>query len=183
MDSSYTMYESSTTVDNGTGAAFGVFTLVYIAIIVLMIVSMWRLFVKAGKPGWAAIVPVYNQIVMLQIAGRPVWWVLLTMFVPFFGWWVAIVAVIDFVKSYGKSTGYGVFAIFLPLIAYPMLAFSKSTQYVRPAAEGFEGFVPAPDVNASTPPAPVAAPTAPVVSTPEVPATPETPPTTPPQNQ
>jgi len=156
MDSSYTYtsYDMSSSADSAAGgAAFGVFTLVYIVIIVLMIVSMWRLFVKAGKPGWAAIVPIYNQIVMLQIAGRPAWWILLTIFIPFFGWWVAIVAIIDFVKSYGKSTGYGVFAIFLPLIAYPMLAFSKTTQYVRPAAEGFEGFVPAPDVARPAAPA------------------------------
>lgn len=184
MDSSYTMYESSSTVDEGAlGVVFILFSLVYLMLIIVTVVSMWRLFVKAGKPGWAAIIPFYNTVVLLQIAGRPVWWLLLIIFVPFFGIWTVFVATIDFVKSYGKSVGYGIFTIFLPIIAYPMLAFSKSTQYVRPAAEGFDGFVPAPDVNASTPPAPVAAPTAPVVSAPEVPTNPETPPTTPPQNQ
>lgn len=155
MDSTYTVYESSSTVDEGAlGVLFMLFALVYIAIIVVMIVSLWRLFVKAGKPGWAAIVPIYNMIVMLEIAGRPVWWLLLIMFVPFFGIWVQIVAYIDFVKSYGKSTGYGVFVALLPLIGLPMLAFSK-TAYAGPAAEGFTSFVPAPDKVAVAPQPPV----------------------------
>ena len=95
-----TLYSSSTQLDNGAAAALGmvviVFLLFYLIVAILCVVSVWRLFMKAGKPGWAAIVPVYNQIVMLQVAGRPVWWVLLMMFVPIFQVWVAIVAAIDF---------------------------------------------------------------------------------------
>lgn len=51
--------------------------IIYLAIIVLMIASMWKVFTKAGKPGWAAIVPIYNIIVLLQIVGRPTWWIIL----------------------------------------------------------------------------------------------------------
>lgn len=54
--------------------AAGAFMLIiYIAILVIMLVSMWKIFTKAGKPGWACIVPIYNIIVMLDIVGKPAW--------------------------------------------------------------------------------------------------------------
>ena len=61
----------------------GILVVLYVALIVLMVVSMWKIFTKAGKPGWAVIIPIYNIIIMLEIAGKPWWWLLLIMFVPF----------------------------------------------------------------------------------------------------
>lgn|GEM_PF-2859387 len=49
-------------------------TLIYLAIIIAMIAGMWKVFEKAGQPGWAAIIPIYNLIVLLQIVGKPIWW-------------------------------------------------------------------------------------------------------------
>lgn len=199
MDSTYTTYETTSTSDAGMAVLlvmFALFALLSLVVAVLMTVSLWRLFTKAGKPGWAAIVPVYNEIVMLQIAGRPVWWVAL-MFVPLLGLWVAIVAAIDFIRSYGKSLGFTIFAILVPIIAYPMMAFGKSTKYVRPVAEGFDDFVPAPDASAAQaattqfvpqPPvsfdpaqAPSVVPAAPATSEPSAPVVPPTPPLPPQQ--
>lgn len=100
---------------------------------VLMLVSMWKLYAKAGKPGWAAIVPVYNVIVMLEIVGRPLWWIFL-FFIPLANFVAAIILMLDFAKAYGKSTGYGVLMLFFPVIMYPVLAFGKNTQYVGPVA-------------------------------------------------
>lgn len=122
---------------------------IYFAVFIVMVVSLWKLFVKAGKPGWAALIPVYNNIVELEIVGRPVWWVLLLMLVPFLNIWVSIVLVLDLAKSYGKSTNYGIFMVLLPVVAFPMLAFSKDTKYVGPVAQGLDGFMPAPDRAAS----------------------------------
>ncbi|MEA2043640.1 MAG: DUF5684 domain-containing protein, partial [Bacteroidota bacterium] len=51
--------------------------IIYLAIIVLMIASLWKIFEKAGKPGWASIIPIYNLIVLLEIVGKPVWWFIL----------------------------------------------------------------------------------------------------------
>ncbi|HNR38904.1 MAG TPA: DUF5684 domain-containing protein, partial [Acidobacteriota bacterium] len=60
------------------GAGFGcVFFVIYAAIIILFNASLWKIFVKAGKPGWAAIVPIYNIIVLLEVVGRPLWWIVL----------------------------------------------------------------------------------------------------------
>jgi uncharacterized protein DUF5684 len=68
--------------------------------IVLMIAAMWKIFVKAGQPGWAAIIPIYNWIVWCKIVGRPAWWVLLLLicFPIFF-----IILSIDLAKSFGKG--------------------------------------------------------------------------------
>lgn len=200
MSPTYTTYETTSTTDAGLAvlfAMFALFVLVSLVVAVLMTVSLWRLFTKAGKPGWAAIVPVYNEIVALQIAGRPVWWVLIIMFVPLFGLWVGIVAAIDFMRSYGKSLGFTIFGILVPFIALPMMAFGKSTQYVRPVAEGFDDFVPAPEASAAQaattqfvpqPPAsfdpaqaPSAVPVAQVAPEPSAPVVPPTPPLPPQQ--
>ncbi len=60
------------------GALFGgAFALVWLAVAVVMIIGWWKIFEKAGKPGWAAIVPIYNIIVLCEIVGRPAWWVVL----------------------------------------------------------------------------------------------------------
>lgn len=131
--SSYNSYES--TGASGVGIVMGVvWLLIMLAVYGIMVVSIWKLFKMAGKPGWASVIPVYNNIVELEIAGRPVWWILLTMFVPFFGTWVAVVALIDFVRSYQRSGLWVLFMICVPVVAYPWLAFSKKTQYRGPIA-------------------------------------------------
>lgn len=147
---------TTTTTTDGSGAGliiFAVLFLVYILVLVVLIGSMWKLFTKANKPGWAAIIPFYNIIVMLEIIGRPLWW-FVCMFIPFVSIWFSIVLALDLAKSYGKSTLYGVLLILLPIVGFPLLAFGKDTHYVGPVAEGLEGFMPAPD-RGPTPGSPV----------------------------
>lgn len=105
--------------------------LISLAVSVLMLAAMWRVFTKAGKPGWAAIIPVYNFVVLLQIVGRPEWQVLL-MFLPFANIYIAIVVALDLAKSFGKTSGFGVLMIFFPAIMYPILGFGSS-RYLGPA--------------------------------------------------
>jgi hypothetical protein len=106
--------------------------IIYLAIIVLMIASMWKVFVKAGKPGWAAIVPIYNIIVLLQIVGRPTWWIILFL-IPIVSIVIMIMVMIDFAKSFGKGGGFAAGLILLGFIFLPILAFGDA-QYVGPAA-------------------------------------------------
>ncbi len=103
-----------------------------IVLIVLMIASMWKVFTKAGKPGWASIIPFYNIIVLLEIVGRPWWWLLL-MFVPFLNFVIAIIVYIDLAKSFGKGVGFAIGLLLLPFIFFPILAFG-SAEYLGPAA-------------------------------------------------
>lgn len=148
MDASYEYSVSSSGVsDAAAGAVISLLIIVYFIIFVITIIgviSLWKLFTKAGKPGWASIVPIYNYVVFLEVIGRPIWWLVLT-FVPILQFWISIVMVLDFAKAYGKSAGYAVGMILLPVIFLPMLAFSKDTVYVGPVAEGYDGFGPAPD--------------------------------------
>ena len=97
---------------------------------VVLIVSLWKIFAKAGQPGWAAIIPIYNYIVWCKIVGRPLWWVLL-FFICFPI--VFIILCIDLAKRFGKGAGFGLGLVFLSIIFFPMLAFGSAT-YVGPSA-------------------------------------------------
>jgi hypothetical protein len=126
---------TTTTADTGAIAAlvafFAAYTFVIFLIGIFYVVCMWKIFVKAGKPGWASIVPIYNIIVLLEIVGRPVWWLLL-FFVPFVNFVIGIMLMIDLAKAFGKDVGFAILLILLPIVGYPMLAFGKA-DYVGPA--------------------------------------------------
>ena len=106
---------------------FGV--VLYAIVIIVCIASIWTLYEKAGKPGWASIIPIYNQMVMIEIAGKPWYWILL-MFIPLVNIILGIWTLNLFVKSFGKSEGYTFGIIILPFIFLPLLAFSKDTKFV-----------------------------------------------------
>ena len=110
-----------------------ILVVVYLAIVVFMIASVWKVFTKAGKPGWACLIPIYNIIVMLEIVGRPIWWVIL-MLIPFVGFVIMIIVALDLAKSFGKGAGFGIGLIFLGIIFYPILGFG-SAQYQGPAVQ------------------------------------------------
>lgn len=99
---------------------------IQLAIIILIIASFWKVFTKAGKPGWASIIPIYNIIVMLQIVGRPWWWLLLLL-IPIVGLVIAIIVSIDMAKSFGKGAGFGIGLALLGFIFYPILGFGSAT--------------------------------------------------------
>jgi hypothetical protein len=140
LDSTYTDPYSST--PSATDVAIGnAVTAVYILIIVLVLVCQWKLFSKAGKPGWAAIVPVYSALVLLEIAGRPWWWIFLY-FIPLAGLVFSYIVLVDIAKAFGKSTGWGIlWMCVLPVIGLPMLAFGPS-KYQGPSAGGPSASVP-----------------------------------------
>lgn len=108
--------------------------IVYIAVIVLEIAALWQVFVKGGRPGWAAIIPFYNYYVLLKIVGRPGWWLILY-FIPIVNLIVWIIVAIDLAKSFAKSSGFAVGIIFLAFIFIPILGFG-SAHYVGPVAGG-----------------------------------------------
>ncbi len=108
--------------------------LVYLIVLVVIIASMWKIYTKAGKPGWAAIVPIYNIIVLLEIIGKPTWWFVL-MLIPFVNFIVAILVYVELAKVFGKSTGFAIGLLLLGPIFLPMLAFG-SAQYRGVAGPG-----------------------------------------------
>jgi hypothetical protein len=98
---------------------------VVFAIAVLGIVSMWKVFTKAGQPGWGILVPFYNLYLMCKIAGRPGWWLVL-LFIPLVNFAIAIVLAIDIAKNFGRGVGFGLGLVFLGIVFYPILAFSDA---------------------------------------------------------
>lgn len=96
-----------------------------LVIAVIMVASMWKIFTKAGEPGWAAIVPIYNTIVLLKVAGKPLWWFVL-LCIPGVSFIVAILVFIALAERFGKGTGYGIGLAFLSIIFFPMLAFGDA---------------------------------------------------------
>ena len=100
----------------------GICGLLYLVVIVVMIASMWKVFEKAGQPGWTAVIPILNYVVMLKIVGRPLWWVVL-LIIPLVNLVVAVIVCIDLAKSFGHGAGYGVGLALLPFVFFPMLGF------------------------------------------------------------
>ncbi|HAU37903.1 MAG TPA: signal peptidase I [Phycisphaerales bacterium] len=108
--------------------------ILFLALIAFLIVAMWKMFTKAGKPGWAAFVPFYNQYVMVQIAGLDIIWFVLT-FIPIANIIAAFKINIGIAQNFGKSAGFGVGLVFLPFIFVPILGFGSATYGgVAPAA-------------------------------------------------
>jgi hypothetical protein len=111
-----------------SGAAAGVATgimIVYLVILLLAVISMWKIFTKAGEPGWAAIVPIYNAIVLLKISGKPAWWIIL-MLIPFVNIIIFFMVSINLAQNFGKSTGFGIGLALLGFIFGPILAFGDA---------------------------------------------------------
>ena len=103
-----------------------------LALVVFMIVCMWKVFTKAGQPGWACIVPIYNLYVMLQIAGKPAWWLVL-FFIPLANLVAMVLLNIAIAERFGKSMGFGIGLVVLGVIFFPILAFGDA-QYQSPPA-------------------------------------------------
>ncbi|MGE3267437.1 MAG: DUF5684 domain-containing protein [Chloroflexota bacterium] len=118
--------------DNGAGAIGGLIGgLFYVVLLVYMIACIWMVFQKAGQPGWHAIIPIWNTIVLLKIAGRPAWWFLLLL-VPFLNLVILIMVYLDLGKSFGYGAAFSIFMLLcLAPIGWGMLAFG-SARYLGP---------------------------------------------------
>ena len=101
-----------------------IFWICYFVVIILLIAAMWKVFSKAGQPGWACIIPIYNLYVLCKIAGRPGWWVLLLL-IPFVNFIILIILDIDIAKAFGKGAGFGIGLLLLPFIFFPVLGFGN----------------------------------------------------------
>lgn len=122
--------------DFGMGAAVGASIATILMIVSLvalfMVVCQWMIYTKAGKPGWAAIVPIYNMIVLLEIVGKPWWWLIL-MLIPIVNIVIIIMVLNLLSKSFGQGVGFTLGLLFVGIVFYPLMAFSKNIKYVGPA--------------------------------------------------
>jgi hypothetical protein len=99
--------------------------LIFIPVFLLMIVSNWKIYQKAGFNGWECIVPIYGYLVFLKIIGKPWYWILLLLLFPLTYIWIVwgnnLLS-----KRFGKDVGFTLGLLFLPYVFLPILAFSKA---------------------------------------------------------
>jgi signal peptidase I len=108
--------------------------LAIILLVILPYVGLWKLFEKAGRPGWEGIVPLYNIYGMIKLSGRPTWWFVLVL-IPGLNILVMIGITVDFIKSFGKfSLLDHVLGVALPFIYLPKWGFDRDTKYLGPSA-------------------------------------------------
>ena len=171
-------------------------TLLVIAVYVVTAAGLWKMYVKAGRPGWAAIVPIYNWWVWVDIIARPKWWFWVVVasavlsWLPVLGWLLSLAALvvyllgcIDMAKAFGKTGGYGIGLWLLPVVFAPLLGFGDAEFVGAPlAAAGagpatppppLPGYGTSPTPPPPPPPPPPSEPAAGTVSAPQ--ATPATP--------
>jgi hypothetical protein len=127
------VYGSSGSPNANASPAAIIFAIIVLALVVFYIVAEWRIYTKAGKPGWAVLIPIYRQLVFLRIIGRPWWWIFLYL-IPLVDIVIYIIVENDLSKSFGHGVGFTLGLIFLSAIFIPILAFGSS-QYVGPGAE------------------------------------------------
>lgn len=101
-------------------------------IAIIYIVAQWKIFTKAGQPGWLSIIPIVNIYILLKIVGKPGWWLLLIMFVPVVNIILAIWMTNLLSKSFGKDELFTIGLLFFGIIFYPILGFGDA-KYLGPA--------------------------------------------------
>ena len=107
-----------------------VFIICWLAIAIFLFAAQWKVFEKAGQPGWACIIPIYNIYIMTKIAGKPGIWTLLCLIpvvnIIFVIWLYNMIS-----KSFGHDEGFTVGLVLLGIIFWPILGFGKS-KYLGP---------------------------------------------------
>lgn len=132
MDNYYDNYDA---MGGGFLAGIGIVAAIfYLAVLVLYIAGLWKMFEKAGKPGWAAIIPIYNMIVIAEIVGKPVWWGVVAALVPCVNIIFSIWLLNLLMKSFGKEVPlWTILALFFGVIVFPILGFGDA-RYIGPTA-------------------------------------------------
>jgi hypothetical protein len=106
--------------------------LIELAILFAVFAGIWKTFIKAGQPGWASIIPLYNLYILLKIVNKPGWWLLL-FFVPLVNIVIAIIVALEVAKAFGKSSGFGIGLALLGPIFYMILGFGDARYQGAPA--------------------------------------------------
>jgi hypothetical protein len=99
--------------------------LIFLPLLVFTVIAQWKIYEKAGKPGWASIVPVYNVIVLLEIIKKPIWWIAL-IFIPLVNFIIVIIIYIELAKVFSKDVGFTLGLIFLSPIFIMILGFGNA---------------------------------------------------------
>jgi hypothetical protein len=104
--------------------------LLIIALAVFAIAGKWKCLSKAGRPGWGALIPIYNAYLLITVAGKPGWWLLLYC-IPLVNIVFVILTLIGFARAFGQSGGFAIVLFLFPFVGFPILGFGEAN-YVGP---------------------------------------------------
>ena len=121
-----------TTNTAADGGILGTMLLLIGAVYLVLFVATWKIYTKAGRPGWAALIPIYSTVVFCQICGRS-GWLTLALMIPGVNVIVSIMLTVDLARVFGRGTGFMLGLIFLSPIFFPILAFGSSRYVGRPS--------------------------------------------------
>ena len=124
-----------------------------LAVGIFFAICLWRIFTKAGRPGWAAIIPGYNAWTLAEVAGKPGWWGVLVFALVFLSWIpliglipgivvlvLAILVNLGLARNFGKSTTFAVVGLILfGVVGYAMLAFGSARYEPAEAETRYKG--------------------------------------------
>ena len=119
------------TMSMATGLLLSIGSLVGL---VVWIAAAWRVYAKAGAPGWTCLIPFYNLVVLLEIAHRPGWWLFL-LFLPYVGIIFYVIVLVDVARWFGKGIGFGLGLAFLSPVFFPILGFGSAVYEGGPYEE------------------------------------------------
>ena len=119
------------------GTFMATFGIIIIAILVFSIIARWKLYVKAGKPGWASLVPIYSTIILFEIIGYKWYYIFFLALgaVPIVGQ-ITISYNIKLAKSFEQGAGFGIGLWLVNIVFVAIIAFDKSIEYKGPAVDG-----------------------------------------------
>jgi hypothetical protein len=104
----------------------GVWSVIWLAFAVLVIIGGWKMLVKADKPGWGIIIPFYNTYLLCKVAGRPGWWLIL-FFIPIVNIIMWLIVSLGIAENFGHGAGYGILIWLFPSIMFLVLGFGGDT--------------------------------------------------------
>ncbi len=102
-----------------------VYIIIAALITALLIISQWKIYTKAGKPGWAVLIPIYNTIVLLEIVKKEWWWIFLLL-IPVVNIVILIIIYIELAKVFDKPGSFAIGLLLLPCIFFPILGFGRA---------------------------------------------------------
>jgi ABC-type sulfate transport system permease subunit len=118
--------------DSAVAGIIGLFVVVvYLVCLIVVIAGLWKVFTKAGQPGWMALIPILNAFVLIRIAGKPAWWIILFL-IPVVNMIIGIILTVSLAEKFGKGLGFALGLIFLPFIFVPILGFGSATYQDAP---------------------------------------------------
>jgi hypothetical protein len=139
------------TSSSSAASAWAIYSLI---LFVIYIIAVWRVFVKAGQPGWAAIIPIYDLLILLKVVGRPWWWIFLFL-IPIVNLVVWIIVAYDLSLSFGHGVGFTI-GLIIPVVSFVILLILGfgADAYRGPRGEGTAAGPSGGFGGASTPPPP-----------------------------